>query len=257
MRPVCPRPVAVRGRIIGGAVPLICLPLAAAKAADLLIQARAAAALAPDLIEWRADRCEGLDAPGKLDGILADLRRAIGDVPLLFTCRRIEEAGFRDLDAGRRMQINLAAVASGQIDILDTELANGEAFIAAVRDACRGAAVRLLLSRHDFEKTPPAAQILSWLARAEALGADIAKAAVMPSGRRDVFTLLDATRQARSGAVKTALITISMGAEGLVSRVVGGQFGSDVTFAVGVESTAPGQVPIGRLRDAWRVLGIR
>lgn len=256
MRMTASKPVDVRGRIIGGPAPLICLPLVAADQADLMDQARGAAALAPDLVEWRADGFEGLDTPDSLVRILADLRTAIGDLPLIFTCRRGEEGGFGAIDEDVRLRINLAAVASGRIDLLDTELAGGADFIAAVREACRRAGVRLILSWHDFEKTPPAAAIVDRLARAEALGADIAKAAVMPLDGEDVFTLLDATRLARRGAVKIPLITMAMGPKGLISRIVGAVYGADVTFAMGAQATAPGQIPIEKLREVWRVLGV-
>jgi len=44
------------------------------------------------------------------------------------------------------------------------------------------------------------------------------------------------------------LISMSMGAYGVLSRVAGWMFGSTVTFAVGRASSAPGQVPIEELR---------
>jgi len=255
MRMTASRTVTVRGRVIGGPLPLICIPLAASDGPKLMDQARSAVALAPDLIEWRADAFDDLQPP-KLARILAELREAIGDAPLIFTCRRVAEGGFRAMADGLRLQLNLAAAASGRIDLLDTEQAGGKDFIAAVGDACRGADVRLILSWHDFAATPAAAVIVQRLARAEALGADIAKAAVMPVAREDVFTLLEATRQARRGAVTIPLITMAMGAKGIVSRIVGAVYGSDVTFAVGQRVTAPGQVPVEKLREAWRVLGI-
>jgi 3-dehydroquinate dehydratase-1 len=154
------------------------------------------------------------------------------------------------------LRINLAAIASGHIDLLDTELAGGTDFIAAVREACRRAGVRLILSWHDFKQTPAAATIVDRLARAEALGADIAKAAVMPLDGEDVFTLLEATRQARRGALKIPLITMAMGSKGLISRIVGAVYGADVSFAMGAQATAPGQIPIQKLREVWRVLKI-
>jgi 3-dehydroquinate dehydratase-1 len=254
MRRAASKPVDVRRRIIGGPLPLICLPLVAADQADLMDQARGAAALAPDLIEWRADGFEDLDTPDKLVGILAELRSVIGDLPLIFTCRRVEEGGFRTIDDSLRMEIILVAIASGHIDLLDAELAGGGDFIAAVREACRRAGVRLILSWHDFQHTPTAAAIVDRMVRAEALGADIAKAAVMPLDGQDVFTLLEATRQARRGALKIPLITMAMGPKGLISRIVGAVYGADVTFAMGAQATAPGQIPIQKLREVWRVL---
>ena len=86
------------------------------------------------------------------------------------------------------------------------------------------------------------------------LGADIAKIAVMPKDYADVLTLLGATLKARTGAVKVPIVTMSMGPEGEVTRVAGGLFGSDLTFAVGKEASAPGQIPITDLRQAMSVL---
>jgi len=39
-----------------------------------------------------------------------------------------------------------------------------------------------------------------------------------------------------------------------VTRVAGGLFGSDLTFAIGQEASAPGQIPIADLRQAMSVL---
>jgi 3-dehydroquinate dehydratase-1 len=69
-----------------------------------------------------------------------------------------------------------------------------------------------------------------------------------------VLTLLGATLKARTGAVNVPIITMSMGAEGEITRVAGGLFGSDLTFAVGKEASAPGQIPIKDLRQAMSVL---
>jgi 3-dehydroquinate dehydratase-1 len=45
-----------------------------------------------------------------------------------------------------------------------------------------------------------------------------------------------------------------MGPFGSVSRMVGGVFGSALTFAVGKSSSAPGQVPIEALRSVLAVV---
>jgi 3-dehydroquinate dehydratase-1 len=50
------------------------------------------------------------------------------------------------------------------------------------------------------------------------------------------------------------MVTMSMAREGVVTRMAGGLFGSDITFALGQASTAPGQIPIGDLRQAMALL---
>ena len=82
------------------------------------------------------------------------------------------------------------------------------------------------------------------------MGADIAKVAVMPKNYKDVLVLLNATLKARTEHLEIPIITMSMGPEGGVTRLAGGLFGSDLTFAIGKEASAPGQIPIGELRQA-------
>ena len=112
----------------------------------------------------------------------------------------------------------------------------------------------MILSSHDFVKTPDQATIFKRLVRAQELGAHIAKTAVMPKSYADVLTLLEATLRARTEALEIPMVTMAMGAEGVVTRLAGGLFGSDITFAIGKAASAPGQIPIEDLRQAMAVL---
>ncbi|UCH24013.1 MAG: type I 3-dehydroquinate dehydratase, partial [Deltaproteobacteria bacterium] len=47
---------------------------------------------------------------------------------------------------------------------------------------------------------------------------------------------------------------MSMGKLGIVTRIVGGLFGSDITFAIGKISSSPGQIPIEELRKAMAII---
>ncbi len=82
---------------------------------------------------------------------------------------------------------------------------------------------------------------------AERLGADVAKVAVMPRDPQDVLTLLAATYRAGQ-TIGVPLITMSMGGVGSLSRIMGWVYGSAATFAVGKDSSAPGQIAIEDLR---------
>ena len=80
-----------------------------------------------------------------------------------------------------------------------------------------------------------------------------AKVAVMPRDLDDVLTLLTATRAA-SKKLRIPLISMSMGPLGAVTRMMGGVFGSSLSFAVGAAASAPGQVPIEDLNTALAIL---
>ena len=114
--------------------------------------------------------------------------------------------------------------------------------------------VAVVGSRHDFEKTPPREVIVESLCRMQRLGADIAKYAVMPRSERDVLTLLDATLTMKEEHSTTPVITMSMGKQGVASRVAGGVFGSCLTFGPAGKASAPGQIPAEDLREFLKYL---
>lgn len=254
MRPQSPIKIDIKDKIIGGPRSLICLPLMAADHATLVDQARAATALDPDLIEWRVDAFTPLSQPDAVKDALAALHTTCRGLPLLFTCRSPLEGGGQQLSPEDRLALYRMAISSGQADLIDIELSSGDEMVQTLRRLCRRAGVKLMLSYHNFEGTPDGETLLRLFREAEKAGADIAKIAVMPQESLDVLTLLTAACKARRHYLKIPLVAISMGREGAVSRVAGGLFGSDMTFASGAATSAPGQLPIEDLKKIWSVL---
>ena len=81
------------------------------------------------------------------------------------------------------------------------------------------------------------------------LGDDLPKIAVMPNTSEDVVTLLAATEEMHTKYAKQPIITMSMGALGLVSRLSGETFGSALTFGAVGKASAPGQMNASDLRE--------
>jgi len=222
--------------------------------AVLFRQAEELVALGPDLLEWRVDAYDNVTEVEEILSVLGELRQAIGNIPLIFTCRIDREGGLRPISQGFRLTLITAAMATRNIDLVDIELCNEPEFIAAVRQSAETNNCKLILSHHNFQETPGQSFIIDKLQEAQAAGANIAKLAVMPKNYADVLTLLAATNTARNGGVEIPLVTISMGLEGRISRMAGGLFGSDITFASGSQASAPGQMQIDDLRTAMAVL---
>jgi 3-dehydroquinate dehydratase-1 len=221
---------------------------------SLVEQATRILPCAPDAVEWRVDRFDAVcDTEAVLDALNV-LRETITDIPLVFTCRDIREGGFQEIEQADRLRLNLSVIASGQADLVDVEISNGEAMIGEVKKAGLRTGTKLILSYHNFNETPGEDFILERLSAARDLGGDVAKVAVMPKNYKDVLTLLGATYRARTEYLDIPMITISMGVEGAISRIAGGLFGSDLTFAVGFAASAPGQISIVDLRNAWKAL---
>mgnify|MGYP000217862689 CR=1 FL=1 len=107
--------------------------------------------------------------------------------------------------------------------------------------------VKLILSYHNFVETPSEEFMMRKIKEEITYGADIPKIAVMPKEQGDVLKLLSVTYNARK-KISNPLITVSMGSLGFISRFVGCIFGSDMTFASGVNESAPGQMPIEEMR---------
>jgi len=246
--------ITIRNKVIGGPDYLICVPLLSAKKPDLTKEAAAILRLDPDLLEWRIDAyAHARDIDDSLD-TLAELRKQIHDTPLIFTCRIHSEGGLNNLASDQRRCLLAEAIKTGDLDMVDVELCNDADFVQPILETARRFGVRVILSYHNFETTPGEAFILKMLLKAQDLGADIAKVAVMPKEYQDVLTLLNATLKARQQGLKIPAITMSMGPHGRLSRIAGGLFGSDITFACGNSPSAPGQIPIEELRQAMAAL---
>ena len=242
--------VTVKNTVIGGPDFLICMPLLAAERSDLFREAAAIKQSDPDLLEWRIDGYGHVqDINDSLD-TLAELRIQFSDTPLVFTCRIHSEGGLKKLTRDQRQHLLTEAMASGNLDIVDIELCNDADFVQSIMETARNSSVRVILSYHDFKMTPDETFIFDTLFKARDLGADIAKVAVMPKGYHDVLILLSATLKARQQGLKIPAITMSMGPQGRLTRLAGGLFGSDITFASATIPTAPGQMPIENLRQA-------
>ena len=85
-------------------------------------------------------------------------------------------------------------------------------------------------------------------------GAQVAKLACMPQGPEDLLTLLAATYEVHKAYPDQALITMSMGHLGMLSRVCGSIFGNCLSFGTVGQASAPGQVPLDQLQSILKLL---
>lgn len=229
--------------------PLICVPLTATRTEELMVQLEAVLKMEPDMIEWRADFFEQLHDTDAVIDLMRKLT-AWTEIPFLFTIRSVKEGGEPiRLDEAEKVKLLQTICRETDIDAIDYEVENDAKFVATVRDAAEDNGVELFLSYHNFSETPSNESLIKIGENMVSSGADVAKLAVMPESRNDVNRLLSVTRQLDE-LLAVPIITMSMGELGVLSRVVGWAYGSRLTFAVGVESSAPGQVPVTKLRDA-------
>jgi 3-dehydroquinate dehydratase-1 len=249
------KPLVLNGSpLAGGRLPVICAPLVGRTPDAIRAELATTMRKAPDVIEWRVDHFADIADTARVIAQASVIREVSSRTPLIFTRRSEREGGARTPLAGEQALSLYEAVCEARCaDFVDWELSNGAASMARVRAAARANAIALIASYHDFRATPGRDALVGKFAEAAREGAVVAKVAVMPNDAGDVLTLLDATWQA-SQALDIPLISMSMGPLGTLSRIAGFVYGSALTFGVGADSSAPGQIAIDELRSALSIV---
>lgn len=168
------------------------------------------------------------------DAFLAFARRYAG-FPLLATIRRREEGGGWKGTSAERLACYEAVLP--EVHAVDVEIGAGD-IAAEVARLARAQGRLSIGSFHDFGETPGMDVLEAVHSRGRALGMDIVKVAARCNSRDDVCRLAAFTLAHQHEQV----ITIGMGAHGLVSRVLFPALGSLLTYTFLGEPTAPGQL---------------
>jgi 3-dehydroquinate dehydratase type I len=175
---------------------------------------------------------------------------------LLVTNRRKDEGGF--FEGSERDRVNLLAQAVNLgADYLDVEASTGKHWIGRLKAKIpgRGANTRMIISHHDFQKTPSWDGLVRRLDACRAYGAYAVKIVTYAQAAEDNLRLMRLIP--RSLAQGQPIIAFCMGPRGRASRVLAPLLGSFLTYVSlgkGAES-APGQFTIAEMRKMWRLLG--
>ncbi|MHC4789398.1 MAG: type I 3-dehydroquinate dehydratase, partial [Planctomycetota bacterium] len=158
------------------------------------------------------------------------------------TNRPVREGGACDGPELPRLAVLRRAAELGA-DYVDVELD-----VVAQLGELPGRTARIV-SRHDCEGTP--ADLEGAFRRIRDAGPDVAKLVVTAPDLADVLPVLALLE---SHAAKLPLIALSMGEEGLVSRLLAGKLGAFMTYASRAEGreSAPGQVPVEEMLGMYR-----
>ena len=247
------QPVTVRNLTIGEGIPKICVPIVGNTKEQILKEAEEIPGLPVDLAEWRADWFESVFNLEQVNEVLTGLRKILGEIPLLFTFRTSREGGEKAIEPEAYIELNRKVAESGYVDLVDAELFTGDDKVQKIIAGAHACGVKVIVSNHDFEKTPSKEEIVKRLRKMQELGADLPKIAVMPQCKKDVLTLLTATEEMAHRYADRPIITMSMAKDGVVSRMCGEVFGSALTFGTAGKASAPGQIEVGKLREVLEI----
>ena len=246
--------VKVRNVEIGVGIPKICVPIVGVTREEILAAAKNIKSTKADVVEWRVDWFEGVFDFAKVEDVLKDLRKALGNIPLLMTFRTSKEGGEKAIEPDAYAELNIKAAQTGYVDLIDVEIFTGDDIVKKIIDGAHAAGVKVIASNHDFFKTPAKADIIYRLRKMQDMNADIPKIAVMPQNKKDVLTLLAATEEMTTNYADRPIITMSMAGTGVVSRLTGETFGSALTFGAASKASAPGQIGVHELKQVLDII---
>ncbi len=207
--------------------------------------ARSAKMLGADILEIRFDLLN-ITNPHDAKKLVNDIKSAT-NLPCIATNRLQSEGG--KWSGTEEDRIELLIDILELVDAVDIELSADEDVRDLVVQNAKNAGKTVIVSSHDFNKTPVVDLMRKTLDDCFNAGADIAKLAVMPESMQDVLNLLQVTHDS-----KAPVCTISMGDLGKHSRIVTSCYGSVLTYGSVGDAVAPGQLRVDELKTALEML---
>ncbi|RLD07969.1 MAG: type I 3-dehydroquinate dehydratase [Chlamydiae bacterium] len=201
----------------------------------------------PDIIEYRADLADDLDV-FLLKEDLIEINKKL-NFPILFTLRDKSEGGKFAGSNAQRNEIYSAILEL--VDAIDIESLLAQ-FAYEIIKTAHAKGITVVLSYHNFEKTPGKSELETIIKKCFDNGADIAKIATMCETKNEAEQLISLTIKYENIAV------VGMGKYGKITRITAPAFGSVLTYAFtdNKESPVPGQLTVEELKKAWELAGI-
>ncbi|MGE5295204.1 MAG: shikimate dehydrogenase [Solirubrobacterales bacterium] len=228
----------------------LAVPISAKDLDQAKRQVREAIAAGAEMLELRTDYLEPLTADS-IVALVAEARVAGKNrVPVIVTCRDLEEGGAKPLSDESRTRILMTAIEAGA-DFIDLEYANfvqPEIGRRIQEVLAAHPKTRLILSAHDFTGKFP--DLRGLYREIQQVCPHAIPKLVYTAGHindcLDAFDLLHETSGDR--------IVLCMGAAGLISRVLAKKLGAFVTFGSldRQAATAPGQLTVDTLKTLYR-----
>jgi len=202
-------------------------------------------ALQPDLIEIRLDSLVKHD---RLKEIVSCTK-----IPLIATNKSTNQhGGFRGTETER--QKILVDAAKNGFDYVDVDLGtpNQVQLIHRLHDV----GTKVIVSFHDFERTPSSFELNEVHDELSDLGADVCKIITTANTVEDNLVVLDFVSKLSK---QSKMVCFAMGDCGKTSRLLSPVFGAFFTFACLDEKrkTAKGQLTIQEMNLAYETLGLK
>lgn len=243
----------VKNILIGEGVPKVCISVTGSNQQAIITELIKLNNFEIDLIELRIDYFEEQLNHQKLTELFKEIASLDINKGIILTYRSERDGGLGKLTHEEYIKLYAIALESGAFDIYDVELSCGTNVIITLTNMIHEANRKVIMSSHDFTRTPSLDTMLEKIKQMDSLEADIIKLAVMPEDYKDVLLVLEMTLRA-NGIYEKPIVTISMSNLGTATRLLGEQFGSAITFGKVGDTSAPGQVDVHSLNTVLKII---
>jgi 3-dehydroquinate dehydratase type I len=192
-------------------------------------------------IEFAEIRLDAMEAePGHIAAIFSK------PLTLIATCRPGKRPD------SERLALLEAAMKAGAAYV-DVEHDSEPGYLKNIFSAARKSGCEVIVSFHDFARTPDEPELRAVLRRCQAMGPDLVKIACKVNGERDgarLLGLLDSSAK---------LVVVGMGPLGRTVRIAAPLLGSPFGYASPEEGreTADGQMTVKEMRRIYEAMGAR
>ena len=238
------QPIDIKGIKLGEGRPKTIISLMGAKADENIELIKKGIEAGVECFEWRGDFATDVHDPQAMAQQSIEIGKALSNNPYLFTFRSTSQGGHLTIPVEEYVALNKAIIEAEAVDLVDIETWIGDPAVLELVECAKQHNVKTVISYHNFAGTPSVDWMVNLLTHMADLGADIPKIATMANSAQDALKLLAATEEMSRIHSDKPLLTMAMGREGSITRLVGELFGSAITFCSLEEASAPGQVQV-------------
>ncbi len=230
------------------------VPITAKTAEQALAQAKVIADNPnADIAEFRIDLLDFASNSKAVIILGKQLNQILKDKPLIATIRTANEGGQLKVSDAEYEKIYSEYLKQPFMQLLDIEMFREQDSVKKLTQLAHQKNVLVIMSNHDFDKTPTQQEIEQRLLKQDQLGADVLKIAVMPKSKQDVMALMNATLNVSQHSQKP-LLTMSMGRLGTISRIATANMGGSMSFGMIGEASASGQIDVVQLKELLKTV---
>mmetsp|Transcript_20931 Transcript_20931/g.45776 ORF Transcript_20931/g.45776 Transcript_20931/m.45776 type:complete len:609 (+) Transcript_20931:186-2012(+) len=219
---------------------LICTSVTATTVEAFTKEIQEAEGYGVDIVELRLDFIKDFDTERDLPRIMSSCTR-----PFIVTYRPKWEGGnYEGPEPERIATLKYASILGAPF--VDVEYKAASLFFASSGEV--PISTRVILSSHNFQSTPEAAELQKLARDMHAAGADIVKIATMANDVTDSAKVLSLLKEPVAPTV-----ALAMGEKGVITRLLANKYGTFLTFAAmsPERASAPGQPNVQLLQTLF------